>query len=71
MNELTRILTLAARDIPAAGADCLLVGGFAVNYYGYTRNTLDVEKDLRPLCDRFASGAIFNEIVSLVEALKS
>lgn len=23
--------------------DALLIGGFAVNYYGYTRNTLDVD----------------------------
>lgn len=26
-----------------AGVDCLLIGGFAVNYHGYTRNTLDVD----------------------------
>ena len=25
------------------GIDALLIGGFAVNYYGYTRNTLDVD----------------------------
>jgi hypothetical protein len=29
--------------LPAAGIDCLLIGGFAVNHYGYTRHTLDVD----------------------------
>lgn len=53
MNELTRILALAARDIPEAGVDCLLVGGFAVNYHGYTRNTLDV--DFMIAADRLAT----------------
>jgi len=37
------ILQLAATTLPTAGVDCLLIGGFAVNYYGYTRNTLDID----------------------------
>ena len=43
MTQLTRIFEIASRDLPAAGIDCLLVGGFAVNHYGYTRNTLVVD----------------------------
>lgn len=38
-----RILQIVSRDLPAAGIDCLLIGGFAVNHYGYTRNTLDID----------------------------
>ena len=29
--------------ISREGIEALLIGGFAVNYYGYTRNTLDVD----------------------------
>lgn len=43
MNSLERIFEIASRQLPAAGVDCLLIGGFAVNYYGYARNTLDVD----------------------------
>ena len=43
MTNLDRILEIASRDLPAAGIDHLLIGGFAVNHYGYTRNTLDVD----------------------------
>lgn len=39
----TAILELAATTLPAAGVSCLLIGGFAVNHYGYTRNTLDID----------------------------
>ena len=37
------ILELASATLPAAGVNCLLIGGFAVNHYGYTRNTLDID----------------------------
>jgi len=37
------ILKVVSRQLPAAGVDCILIGGFAVNYHGYTRNTLDVD----------------------------
>ena len=40
---LMAALAVAARQLPAARIDCILIGGFAVNYYGYTRNTLDVD----------------------------
>ena len=40
---LMAALAVAARQLPAARIDCILIGGFAVNYYGYTRNTLDMD----------------------------
>jgi hypothetical protein len=43
MTSLETIFNLAACQLPAAGVDCILIGGFAVNYHGYTRNTLDVD----------------------------
>lgn len=39
-KDIFRIVT---EKLPEAGIDCLLIGGFAVNHYGYTRNTLDVD----------------------------
>ncbi len=39
-EDVFRIVT---EKLPDAGIDCLLIGGFAVNHYGYTRNTLDVD----------------------------
>ncbi len=41
--NLKTILDIASHQLSAAGVDCLLIGGFAVNYHGYTRNTLDVD----------------------------
>ncbi len=41
--DVTSILDIVSRQFPAAGVDCLLIGGFAINHYGYTRNTLDVD----------------------------
>lgn len=43
MTNTDAILAIASGELPAAGVDCLLIGGFAVNHYGYTRNTLDVD----------------------------
>ena len=43
MIHLDAILAIASNQLPAAGVDCILIGGFAVNYPGYTRNTLDVD----------------------------
>ncbi len=37
------IFEIVSEKLPSMGIDCLLIGGFAVNYYGYTRNTLDVD----------------------------
>ena len=43
MAHLDTILAVAAEQLPAARVDCILIGGFAVNHHGYTRNTLDVD----------------------------
>lgn len=40
---LNHVFETVSVKLTKAGADCLLIGGFAVNYYGYTRNTLDVD----------------------------
>lgn len=41
--KIDAILAIVSDALPSASVDCLLIGGFAVNYYGYTRNTLDVD----------------------------
>jgi len=43
VGQLDDILRIASSELPAGGVECLLIGGFAVNYYGYTRNTVDVD----------------------------
>jgi predicted nucleotidyltransferase len=43
MTTLETILDVASHQLSAAGVDCILIGGFAVNYHGYTRNTVDVD----------------------------
>ena len=43
ISEPSAILGLVAVKLPDAGVPCLLVGGLAVNHYGYTRNTLDID----------------------------
>ncbi len=40
---LMTVFDVVSRQLPATGTDCILIGGFAVNYHGYTRNTLDVD----------------------------
>lgn len=42
-QALMTIFDVVARQLAAANVDCILIGGFAVNYHGYTRNTLDVD----------------------------
>lgn len=37
------ILEFVSKRLPEAGIDYLLIGGYAVNYYGYTRNTVDMD----------------------------
>lgn len=92
MKTVDEILAIASTRLPEAGVECLLIGGFAVNHYGYTRNTLDVdfmivadridavrkimqnelniESDLRPLCDRFGNADVYELIRNHVEALR-
>lgn len=43
LNDLQTVFDVVANKLPRVGVECLLVGGFAVNHYGYTRNTLDVD----------------------------
>jgi len=43
MNELLSTIEAVCRAMRAAGTEALLIGGFAVNHYGYTRNTLDID----------------------------
>ena len=43
IHDLQTIFDVVVGKLSAAGVECLLIGGFAVNYYGYTRNTLDVD----------------------------
>ncbi len=35
MMTLSNILDMVSRRLTDAGVDCLLIGGFAVNYHGY------------------------------------
>ena len=39
-QEIFRVVTDV---LEPAGVDCLLIGGLAVNHYGYSRSTLDVD----------------------------
>jgi hypothetical protein len=43
INDLQALFDLVVGKLSDAGVDCLLIGGFAVNHYGYTRNTLDID----------------------------
>jgi len=43
MGDLEFIFDVVARQLPAAGVDFLMIGGHAVNYYGYSRTTVDVD----------------------------
>lgn len=43
MNNVESVISIVSTRFPAGGVDCLLIGGFAVNHYGFSRNTLDVD----------------------------
>lgn len=43
MTDLAQVLKAAADALRQAGVDVLLVGGFAVNHYGFTRSTADID----------------------------
>jgi hypothetical protein len=43
MSDVDTVLAIVANKMPRAGVRCLLIGGFAVNYHGYSRSTLDVD----------------------------
>jgi len=41
--QINRIFDIIGTEIPKAGIRFLLIGGHAVNHYGYTRATMDVD----------------------------
>lgn len=49
-TRLRTILDIASRQLPAKGVDCILVGGFAANLHGYTRNALSYGQGLARHC---------------------
>ena len=59
MTHLDTILRVAAEQLPAAGVDCLTV-----------LNDLDLEQDIRPLCEQFGTEEVFGRIRDQVKALK-
>lgn len=42
-SEIDDVFAVVARGLPAAGVDFLMIGGHAVNHYGVTRATQDVD----------------------------
>ena len=43
MYDINSILEVVTGQLPEEGVNVLLIGGFAVNHYGYSRNTLDID----------------------------
>jgi predicted nucleotidyltransferase len=43
MTDLAHVLKAAVDALRQAGVDALLIGGFAVNHYGFTRSTADID----------------------------
>lgn len=43
VSGLQIVFEVVVNELSAAGVECLLVGGFAVNHYGYSRSTLDID----------------------------
>ena len=43
MDPFPEIFRVVADVLEPSGIDCLLIGGLAVNHYGYSRSTLDVD----------------------------
>lgn len=42
-EQITRVFEVVSRKLPEAGVAFLMIGGHAVNHYGYTRATMDVD----------------------------
>ncbi|MCC5845101.1 MAG: hypothetical protein JJU05_12705 [Verrucomicrobia bacterium] len=61
MNSLQEAIRCVDRIQRELKIPCLLIGGFAVNEYGYSRNTLDI-KDILPLCERYGNPDIAEKI---------
>jgi len=71
-------LRAVAEALAKAGVPVLLIGGLAVNQYGYTRATVDVdfllaaddlELKLRQLCDQYGNDSLYGEICKTAQAL--
>ena len=63
--DLKTLFSIVSKKLPEAGIDFLLIGGFAVNYYGYARNTLDVDfmvadESEHALCDIMRNAGFSN-----------
>ena len=43
MNTIGQIFDVVGERLPAAGIEFLMIGGHAVNHYGYSRATIDVD----------------------------
>lgn len=43
MEQIDYVFETVSKKLPEAGVEFLMIGGHAVNYYGYTRATLDVD----------------------------
>jgi hypothetical protein len=41
--EADRVFDVVSRRLPEAGIDCLMIGGHAVNHYGFVRATQDID----------------------------
>ncbi len=59
-------MEIIARQLPRAGVSFLLIGGHAVNHYGYTRATLDIDfmiaTDAAPTVRRILTEAGFTNV---------
>ncbi len=42
-DSIERIFDVVGKQLPKAGVEFLMIGGHAVNYYGYSRATIDVD----------------------------
>jgi hypothetical protein len=42
-DSIERIFDVVSNQLPKAGVEFLMIGGHAVNYYGYSRATIDVD----------------------------
>ncbi len=43
IGQIEHVFQTVSRKLPTAGVEFLMIGGHAVNHYGYTRATMDVD----------------------------
>lgn len=41
--DVDDVFDVVTRRLPAAGVDCIMIGGHAVNHYGVSRATQDID----------------------------